>query len=390
VSEFRKQPKGHAFHLGRHGLFYSKPTNMKTSVMDQLKAKESRNESQEQAENQTQVAEAEMSEQQEFTGEEAEEIEEPVESKISEEARKQLSEKSSFMEKLKMAGQSKEEAQLEPETELEEEVEEEEIEATAEEQEAEEVKAQPFELEVDGKKFDSIEAVKAHLNEVAEERQTLQKEVDEIRAFVDKVSDPELLEALSYVAKGYSFRVAMVKAGMDESIFNVDTDDEDAEDLVRAKIERKQAAENHAKEQEKLRKNMEESNKALQEFQAQEGFDEKVKNDLVGLMTRIHSELLNGLVTKETLSIFTKALNYEKVVKKAEEDVKTAKEVGKIQGMNEKIAVERKRKQGDGIPQLGRGINATEVRKPTSDLARHVSVPANSFMEKVRARQESR
>jgi hypothetical protein len=358
---------------------------MKTSVMDQLKAKESRNESQEQAENQTQVAEAEMSEQQEFTGEEAEEIEEPVESKISEEARKQLSEKSSFMEKLKMAGQSKEEAQLEPETELEEE-----IEATAEEQEAEEVKAQPFELEVDGKKFDSIEAVKTHLNEVAEERQTLQKEVDEIRAFVDKVSDPELLEALSYVAKGYSFRVAMVKAGMDESIFNVDTDDEDAEDLVRAKIERKQAAENHAKEQEKLRKNMEESNKALEEFQAKEGFDDQFKNLLVSKLTKAYSEMYSGLVTTEIYEIFAKGIKYENAMKKAEEDVKTAKEVGKIQGMNEKIAVERKRKQGDGIPQLGRGINATEVRKTTSDLARHVSVPANSFMEKVRARQESR
>ncbi len=301
------------------------------------------------------------------------------EERISPEARKMLSDKTSFMDKLKQA-ESVKESEGE-ETEIEEE-ELEEIEAKAEP-----VKVEFEPIEIEDRKFESIESVKEYLAEVAEERKTLEAEKQEIQNFVERVSDPDLVEVLKFVNEGYSFPVALVKAGMDESIFDLENLDEpNKEALVRAKIERENAAKEAAKQQKKLEANMQQSNKALSEFQTEEGFDDKVKTDLVGLMSKVHSELLNGLVTKETLTIFAKGLNYEKALSKAKEEKKAAEEAGRIQGRNEKIAIEMKRKDTGGVPALGNRPEQPRVIKK-NPLAAHVNIPANSFMERIKQKQ---
>jgi hypothetical protein len=312
------------------------------------------------------------------------EIESPAKLEVSEKVRKQLSEKGSFLNtiKEKSAERAKEAAELEAA----------EAEAQAAEEEAEEAEknaeetneiAIPVVFEVDGQQFESPEKVNEYLSKVKEDSENLKKEVEDVRAFVEKVSDPEMIEILDYVSQGYSLRVAMIKAGLDESIFKIETGDEDAEALVQAKLDRKMALQNQQKELEKLQKNMEQSNKALTEFQSEEGFDENTKGDLVRLMKEFHEEAMQGLVSKKFLQLFAKALNYEKVVEEAKKKVQEAKEVGKIEGRNEKITIERQRVKGDEIPKLGRGISSEPIRK-RNRLNDMVNVPSGSFLQKIR------
>jgi hypothetical protein len=296
--------------------------------------------------------------------------EEYEESAISEDTRKQLFEKGSFIEKIKEAG--KLQAQEEEEQQEDEEYED----SEEQEEEQEEEPEKPVTFEVEGQTFNSIEEVNTHIQAIHEEKAELQKEVDEIRAFVEKVSDPELVEVLRYVAEGYSYRAAMVKAGMDESIFEADAEDLDAEQLWEAKQERKRQAKEYAKQQEQLQKNMEASNNVLSDFQTEQGFDDRVKDDLVKVMSEFHSNTLNGIVTKESLELFLKAVTFEKALKKAQE-------TGEIQGRNAKITIERKKKDGDGIPRLGRGISAeTTIREDR--LKQIVNIPSGSFMDKIK------
>lgn len=294
----------------------------------------------------------------EVTAESAQEEEAPRE--LSDELKKKMSGTTSFMDRLK-----------------------EKSEQQAAELESEEIKAEapsqaPVTFKVDDQDFDSPEAVNSYIKQVKAEKDELQAEVDEIRGFVEKISDPDMLEILKYVNMGYSARVALVKAGFDESIFNIEEGDIDAKELVRAQIEREEAIKAQEKEQKKLQKNMELSNTNLTEFATTKGFDEAKKTTLVNQMAKIHQELLSGLVTKETLEIFSKGLNYETAVKQAAE-------VASIQAKNEKIVTERAKKQAATIPQLGRGVPAE--RKQLKD---YVRVPTGSFMDKVKARQANK
>jgi hypothetical protein len=307
------------------------------------------------------------------------EIEEPQELEISEIVRKELSEKGSFLDRIKEANELQ--AQQEAEALASEE---EELAEAEQEEEEQEVKPPVFEVEIDGKKYENLEEVQNYLYEVQEEKKALEAEKTEIQNFVDKMSDPTMLEVMKYVGQGFDFPVALIKAGIDESIFDLDTLEEPtAEQVIRAKIEREQAQKEHQKQQAKLQKNMEESNRALVEFQTKEGFDEKTKTDLVSLMSKIHSEILDGLVTNETLSIFAKALNYEKVVEESKAKIKQAEEAGEIKGMNKKIAIERQKKQGDGLPNLN-GPISKELPKKENRLLSMVNIPEGSFMEKLK------
>lgn len=294
---------------------------------------------------------------------------------IPEDVKKRIMGGESFMDKLK-ANQEKKAQDAEAFAEEEQEAEnfeeaDQEVEAKQEESEADKPK-----FTIGEETFESIEQVNEHVATIQNEKAELQKEVEEIRSFVEKVSDPDTIEILRYVMEGHSLRVAMVKAGLDESIFQVEHGDEDAESLVEAKLERKKAIAEQKKQQEILQKNMQRTNTELEELQKEEGFDDKVKEQLIKAMSDFHTNGLNGLIPKESMKLFLKAINYEKAIQKAEEK-------GTIKGRNEKIVIEKQRKKGDEIPQLGRGVTSSDkVRKP-SRLQSLVNVPASSFMERL-------
>lgn len=349
-------------------FFHLHKTNMKSSFIDTLKTSQETNtavaEKQEEAQVAEEIVESEEGEEQEY--------EEPK--GISEDVLKSLGNKESFLQNLQDRQREKEEAEALAEQEQEEEESEEEEEDGEEEEEpGEEPEPEKVSFSIGDQVFESIEQVNQHLAAKEAEYAEMQKEITEVRTFVEKISEPELLSVLEYVSLGHSFRVALVKAGFDESLFDVELEDPDAKDLVKAQIERDQAIERSRKEQEKLQKNMEASNKTLSEFQSKEGFDDTVKEKLVTKMAKFHEEVLNGVVSTEFLEIFAKGLNYEKAVEKAENK-------GEVKGRNEKITIERKKRQGDNIPQLGRG-SQNSLPPKTSKLTNLVTIPSGSFME---------
>lgn len=296
--------------------------------------------------------------------------EQEQESDISDDLRKQLSGKESFTKKIQEA-QAQREAEEAAALEAEEAEEENEAEEKAEAEQEKEVQS----FQVGEQTFNSIEEVNGHLQAKQQEYDELQTEVDEIRGFVEKISDPDMLEILKYVSQGYSARVAMLKAGLDESIFQIEADDEDAEALVRTKIERKQAIENQKKEQAKLEKNMQVSNEHFAQFKTEKGYDDQRMDSIVKAMTEDVQNTLNGLVSKRLFDIYDTYLNYDTNLKKA-------KEQGAIQGRNENITIQRKKQQGDSIPQLGRGLdNSGAAPAKRNKLSEAVNLPASSFLD---------
>ena len=311
--------------------------------------------------------------------EEGQEEEIQAKSEISDEVVKKLSGKESFTKTIQEAKNKKEAEALAAQEAEDAEIlaaEQAELEQEEAEAEAEEPVKQSFKLGDGEQEFESIEAANTYLVAQREELTALQQEVAQIRSFVAKVDDPDMLEILSYVQDGYSARVAMVKAGLDETFFQVQKGDEDAESLVLAKIERKQAVANQKKLDEKLQSNMDLSNKTLTDFQAQEGFDDKIKEQLVTKMSKFYDDAMNGVISTEFLSLFSKALTYEGAVKKAAEQ-------GEVKGRNEKIAIERQKRKGDAMPQLGRGVEAKAEPVRKSRLSELVNMPPSSMIDMI-------
>ena len=349
---------------------------MRNSFVDQLKSQKAPEEAPVET-TQTAVAEADQENPQntedpndevESSAQEQEDQDQPTE--ISEELRDKLMNKNSLTKKLEEA-RKRREAEQKAQEEAEQEQEEEDAE---EDQEEEDEEQEEVTFQVGDQTFKTLDEVNAHLKEFEAKQKELEEEKAEIQGFVEKVSDPELVEVLSYVAQGHSFRTAMVKAGLDESIFQVEADDVDAEALVEAKLERKKQLKENEKRQKELQTNMEQSNTVLSEFQKEKGFDDKVKENLVNAMADFQSKAMKGLITKDSLELFLKAINYEQAVQKAEQK-------GEIKGRNEKITIERKKKEGDRIPSLGRGLDATSPAPQKNNLSDLVRQPASSFTQ---------
>jgi hypothetical protein len=71
-----------------------------------------------------------------------------------------------------------------------------------------------------------------------------------------------------------------------------------------------------------------------------------------------------GKVSKDTLALLKRAVDYDK-------DVEGAREQGRVDGRNEKIEVEKKRMKGSGLPNTSVGGNASEEveEKKNNDTA---------------------
>jgi hypothetical protein len=78
-----------------------------------------------------------------------------------------------------------------------------------------------------------------------------------------------------------------------------------------------------------------------------------------------------GKVSKETLKLLKRAVDYEN-------DMSGAREQGRVDGRNEKIEVEKKRMKGSGLPDANAGGSVqeeVEVKPKSSTAAWLSSVP---------------
>jgi hypothetical protein len=258
-------------------------------------------------------------------------------------------------------------AKLEEAKAKKEALEQEELEAQQQQEEEEQQKQTEtppaLSLEVDGQKFETVEAIADHVKTLSEKSKQLETAVSEYQANEAKLIEildnvPEFSSIISSLATGDTLRVALIKAGIGPEDFSIESEtEEDAEALVQAKLERKRAIEEQKKIQKQFSDNSAKSEKILEDFKAKRGLDDKTSQKVVQAMADFVQKSMNGILTEDSLELFLKAVNFETEVERAETK-------GQIKGRNEKIAIERQKRAGDGIPALGGRSLPIAEKKP--------------------------
>ena len=179
--------------------------------------------------------------------------------------------------------------------------------------------------------------------------------------------DPEEAEAFLEYMDGVPFAAAMRRHKGDE-VFNVKEGDDGWEEYVQAGKDREAQ---HAKNREALEtfmKNAKDSESAMDEFLAESGFDEEGAKGFTDLVMSIINDMSAGKVSKDTLKLLKRAVDYDK-------DLSGALEQGRVDGRNEKIEAEKKRMKGSGLPDVNAGGSASEEveAKPKSSTAEWLS-----------------
>jgi uncharacterized protein YdcH (DUF465 family) len=295
---------------------------------------------------------------------------------LSDEVKDKLMNKDSIAKRLEAAKAKKqaEEAQALADQEAEEEAE--------QESEEEEPNTPVLAIEVNGTKLEGTEAITAHITELATKATEYEEALAEYKQNEAKLIEiveqvPEFETLIARLSKGDSLRTALIYAGFGPEDFEVTSEDEpDAEAVVQAKLDRKRAIAEAKKAQEEFAKNSAKSEEIIAEFQKEAGFDEKVKEQLVGEMAGFIQDATMGKLSKKHLDIFLKGINYESAVKKAEK-------IGEVQGLNKQIDLNRKKKSAAGIPVISSGLESSKPA-PSNKLGSLIKTPATSFLDMIK------
>ncbi len=169
-------------------------------------------------------------------------------------------------------------------------------------------------------------------------------------------------EALQEVAR-YMFQN---KATMENALMVLNiTPDVDLEELKkndpdayidlmsnRKKAEEAKQAEQRSKQEEEalLEKNRDTNQRSVEAFKKDRGMDSKSFDVFADQVNPFIEELGAGLTSKNFMDLLYKGLNYDTDIKKANEE-------GVIKGRNEKIKTEKRKRVGDGLPELTTSSN---------------------------------
>ncbi len=158
--------------------------------------------------------------------------------------------------------------------------------------------------------------------------------------------DPRFVDVMYDMANGEEPSVAFAKNYYD--LMQEDMRDPEVAKRV-AEVNQKRIEETAERERqeredsERRERNLEESGEVISSFAEEHKLGDDEMGDLVDLFVRIADEGITGLVRKETLELLWKGMQYT-------QDVATAETRGLVDGRNERIELERKRTEGDGLP----------------------------------------
>lgn len=199
-----------------------------------------------------------------------------------------------------------------------------------------------------GKQFDTDEEMYAWIHE-----QLLQ--VSDTDGVVGEILKeyPELYAVIQDLQEGKPLEVALAA--------NIDTDSlqplegeemyAEYEAARNARKERKAKADEHRAT---FEKNMEDSNKIIHDFFTEVAFTPEQGEEFVNKMDDMLRDYVNGIVTREFLDVFYRAMNYEQAME-------SAREAGAIDAKNARIDAERERAEAetDGLPRGGSAVGVT-------------------------------
>ena len=111
------------------------------------------------------------------------------------------------------------------------------------------------------------------------------------------------------------------------------------------------------------KKNLDESLGVLDDFKSKNGLSDEQEQAIIEKLDQIVSDGIMGKFSEETLSMISKAINYDG-------DIANAAEEARIAGRNDKIIEEKRKKQkGDGTRPVGGANGSATKPKPQGIFA---------------------
>lgn len=175
--------------------------------------------------------------------------------------------------------------------------------------------------------------------------------------------NPEEAEAFLAYLDGTPLTSAIRRYMGDEAL-SMKEGDEGWEDYQKAGKEREEQFASNRAALDQFMQNAKDSDVTMADFITEAGLDEEGAQNFKNLVVSIANDMSAGKITKETLTLLNRAMNYEK-------DVEGSREQGRVEGRNEKIEVEKKRMKGSGLPNSNASGNASEEVdvKPKNETA---------------------
>jgi hypothetical protein len=176
--------------------------------------------------------------------------------------------------------------------------------------------------------------------------------------------NPEEAEAFLAYLDGASLPSAIRRYMGDEALV-MKEGDEGWDEYQKAGKEREEQFASNRAALDQFMQNAQDSDVTMADFIAEAGLDEEGAQNFKDLVVSIANDMSAGKITKDTLMLLNRAMNYDK-------DVEGSREQGRVEGRNEKIEVEKKRMKGSGLPNAHASGNASEevdVKQSKSETA---------------------
>lgn len=164
--------------------------------------------------------------------------------------------------------------------------------------------------------------------------------------------NPEETEAFLDYLDGMPLPTAIRRRMGDEAL-TMEEGDEGWDEYVKAGEERKKQFEDSKAAVEQYLNNAQASDADFTDFVKEKGMSEEDSKKFQDVITSIANDMSVGRISKETLALLKRAIDYDN-------DIAGAREQGKVDGKNSKIELEKKRMAGSGLPDANAGGNAAE------------------------------
>lgn len=199
-----------------------------------------------------------------------------------------------------------------------------------------------------GKQFETDEEMYAWIHEQLLQMSDTDGVVGEILA-----EYPELYAVIQDLQEGKPLEVALA-ANIDIDSLKPLEGEEMYADYEAARNARKERKAKVDEYRATVEKNWEDSNKVIHDFFNEIAFDEEQTNEFLAKMDEMLGNYVNGIVTREFLDVFYRAMNYEQAME-------SARAAGAIDAKNARIDAERERAEAetDGLPTGGSAVGVT-------------------------------
>lgn len=179
-------------------------------------------------------------------------------------------------------------------------------------------------------------------------------------------SDPTLVGVLRDMTEGASFAEALAR-NVDLESLKVPEGDPDYPKWKENLEQRKKKQQEHDEFRAKYSENLDMSQKEVDEFAKENNLSEDDARAFLTTVDELLGEIFEGKITKKFLTMMRKAINYQGDIETA---ATAAKIAGKNEGIEQKVAKEKTKKEGDGLPGVTASNKAIEgEKKPTNWVA---------------------